>query len=348
MQVFLVALGCLYISVLGVQWKDPWIEDFEAKALKESEHCTKKENAPECALHIPGFIPARKPPSYTQKVPFAIWQTWKSNEAAGKHHYDAVMSIVNTNPEYDYYLFDDTAALDFMCTFYPDMALIYQQAVPGAVKADLWRLAVIFRYGGVYLDTDCHATAPLREIIWSNASVVSGIGILGDFHQWVLIYTPRHILIKTALKYAAFRLKRLYNTRTGGNIVETTGPGALHAAMQDAFQTHQCTLYNNHQLRSRHAHDEVLTISQPAACASKMGLMQIYNGDFLGNSIVFKDNAADAEKNRVSLYYGHVEHSYVNLFQQVGVYEMGLSTLKIGECLIERNESRQHWRRNFH
>jgi hypothetical protein len=117
--------------------------------------------------------------------------------------------------------------------------------------------------------------------------------------------------------------------------------------MQDAFQTYQCTLYNKDQLRSRYAHDEVLTISQPAACASKMGLMQIYNGDFLGNNIVFKNNAADVEKNRVSLYYGHVERSYVNLFQQVGVYEMGLSTLKIGECLIERNESRQHWRRNF-
>jgi mannosyltransferase OCH1-like enzyme len=270
------------MGVLTIEWKDEWIREFESKAVKENAHCAKKENAHECALYLPTFIPARTPASYTQKVPLAIWQTWKSNVAAGKHHYDAVMSFVKSNPEYDFYMFDDTTALDFICAFYPDIALIYQQAVPGAVKADLWRLAVIFRYGGVYLDTDCHSTTPLRDIIWPNASVISGIGTLGDFHQWVLIYTPRHILVKTALKYAAFRLKRLYNTRSGGDIVETTGPGALHAAMQDVFQTHQCTLYNNDQLRSRYAHDVVITLSQSPVCASKMGVMQVYNGDFLG------------------------------------------------------------------
>ena len=37
--------------------------------------------------------------------------------------------------------------------------------VPGAAKADIWRLAVIWRYGGVYVDSDVVALRPFREVL---------------------------------------------------------------------------------------------------------------------------------------------------------------------------------------
>jgi hypothetical protein len=55
---------------------------------------------------------------------------------------------------------------------------------PAAAKADIWRLAVILRYGGVYVDSDVKALRPFRERVWANASVVSGIGGQRDLHQW--------------------------------------------------------------------------------------------------------------------------------------------------------------------
>ncbi len=36
--------------------------------------------------------------------------------------------------------------------------------VPGAAKADIWRLAVVWRYGGVYVDSDVVALRPFREV----------------------------------------------------------------------------------------------------------------------------------------------------------------------------------------
>ena len=63
-----------------------------------------------------------------------------------------------------------------------------QVLVPKAGKADIWRLAMILRYGGIYVDSDVKALHPFREYIWPNASVVSGVGSHKDFHQW---YAPR-------------------------------------------------------------------------------------------------------------------------------------------------------------
>ena len=53
-----------------------------------------------------------------------------------------------------------------------------------AAKADIWRLAVILRCGGVYVDSDAQALHPFRERVWPNASVVSGMGRMKDLHQW--------------------------------------------------------------------------------------------------------------------------------------------------------------------
>ena len=56
--------------------------------------------------------------------------------------------------------------------------------MPKAAKADIWRLAVILRYGGIYVDSDVKALHPFREYLWPNASAASGMGRNKDFHQW--------------------------------------------------------------------------------------------------------------------------------------------------------------------
>ena len=58
--------------------------------------------------------------------------------------------------------------------------------VPKAAKADIWRLAIVQHYGGIYADSDVRAVHPFREYVWPNASVVSGVGGQRDLHQWCL------------------------------------------------------------------------------------------------------------------------------------------------------------------
>ena len=51
-----------------------------------------------------------------------------------------------------------------------------QLMVPKAGKADIWRLAITLRYGGIYADSDVKALHPFRDYVLPNASVASGMG----------------------------------------------------------------------------------------------------------------------------------------------------------------------------
>ena len=64
------------------------------------------------------------------------------------------------------------------------MTACVQLVVPKAAKADIWRLAIVARYGGIYADSDASPEHPFRETVWANASVASGIGGWNTLHQW--------------------------------------------------------------------------------------------------------------------------------------------------------------------
>ncbi len=46
----------------------------------------------------------------------------------------------------------------------PDSVACTQVLVPKAGKADIWRLAVIWQYGGVYVDSDVKASLKHRRM----------------------------------------------------------------------------------------------------------------------------------------------------------------------------------------
>jgi hypothetical protein len=256
-------------------------------------------------------------------------------EAGGVNQFKAVKSFIDHNPEYDYYLFDDSEALSFVCSFYPELSEIYQRLRLGAAKADLWRLMIMHRYGGVYVDVDSTSVVPLRNIIHGSASLVSGLGLLGDFHQWVLIYTPRHPIIKTALNLAQHRLRQLLNTQQGANIIVTTGPGALHTATRDVFAAYGCHLYDSSPARQATAANEIIALRQPAKCTKYVGIMQVFNGDYLGSRIIFKNDAVSEELDKVSRHY-QKEETFADTFQNISVAELPHEKMQLGGCVINK------------
>jgi hypothetical protein len=324
-------------------WKDTWITDYEKRAAlrPSSDGNLSCYDLERCTLVLPMHVSARSTASYSQQVPLAIWQTWRTLEAGGVNQLKAVKSFIDHNPEYDYYLFDDAEALNFVCSFYPELTDIYQRLRLGAAKADLWRLMVLYRYGGVYVDMDSESVVPLRNIIQGSASLVSGLGLLGDFHQWVLIYTPRHPIIKTALNLAQHRLRHLLNARQGANIILTTGPGALHAATQEVFADYGCRLYDSSLARQATAANEIIALNQPAKCTKNVGIMQVFNGDYLGGRIIFKNAAVSQELDKVSRHY-QKEETFQDTFQNISVAEFPDGMVQLGGCSINKGTYVRH------
>ena len=82
--------------------------------------------------------------------------------------------------QYEYYFFDDKDMDSFMCSEEAVESaaarLAYASLAAGAGRADVFRLSLLSRYGGVWVDSDCASKAPLRDFVWRNITFAVGRG----------------------------------------------------------------------------------------------------------------------------------------------------------------------------
>nr|QFG74718.1 MAG: glycosyltransferase sugar-binding region containing protein [Megaviridae environmental sample] len=178
-----------------------------------------------------------------QKIPYYIIQTFKTREVP-----ITMWSNLNKwhilNPEYDYLFFDDIDIENYIENFdYSELNLskaelmkAYKKIKPGAGKADLFRLLIIYDKGGCYFDIDTTPLVPLRTFIKSDDEVVSGIGERGDFHQWGLIYIPKHPFIKKTLELATSNIINENFIDNKKQLEYLSGPPCLDLAIKQALK----------------------------------------------------------------------------------------------------------------
>ena len=211
-----------------------------------------------------------------QLIPKIIHQTHKSKKVP-TNMAKALSSWIKTNPEYEHRYYTDSdihnimqhthprvqAAYHKLCTEYPDL---------GAMKADLFRLVLMYEYGGVYTDADTYATTPLRNIIQEDDEFVSGVGALRDFHQWIIIATPKHPFVQQALFATVFSImhKKPYVFE------DWTGPLVYNRSISKYCDN------NDHKLS---IDEGVHTFTNETGEHVKY---RVIGGDYLGNQVIFK------------------------------------------------------------
>jgi mannosyltransferase OCH1-like enzyme len=100
-----------------------------------------------------------------QKIPKKIFQTWK-NKNMDIEMENTTKIIKNLNPEYEYKLFTDDDCIEYIKNNFSEHVLFaYNNLIPGAFKADLFRYCVLYQEGGVYIDCKMIPSKPFREII---------------------------------------------------------------------------------------------------------------------------------------------------------------------------------------
>jgi len=92
-----------------------------------------------------------------------------------------------------HYLFNDADCRSFIENEYPlDVVYAYDQLIPTAFKADLWRYCILYKYGGVYLDIKYRFVSrdgiTLRSIVerWLGGGGAGGGAGGGDDGLFVL------------------------------------------------------------------------------------------------------------------------------------------------------------------
>lgn len=131
-----------------------------------------------------------------------IFQSWVTNDLV-KPLCDNAISWSLVNPEYDYFLFDDSAVDRFILLEYGrDIFEEYSCINVGAGKCDVWRLFILYLFGGIYFDLDCRPKQRFAEWGFGNHTVVTGRArpIFGNgAHQWGMIYSPRHPVMRASI-----------------------------------------------------------------------------------------------------------------------------------------------------
>lgn len=137
-------------------------------------------------------------------VPNIIHRTWYSKSLHKKMYDLAYYSWLKLNPTYKMIWNDDNDCEISMKEYGLKEYLAWKRIIPTAYKADLWRAIVLYKYGGVYVDSYAVAVKSIDDIILKSnmqneknifISVLDAEGFGSGIHNGLIICTPKHPLL---------------------------------------------------------------------------------------------------------------------------------------------------------
>lgn len=166
-------------------------------------------------------------------IPKNIFQTFKTKELPLITRWH-IWNMKRMNPEYQYYLYDDNDIQVFFQENFPSEYLkAYNQLTIGAAKADFFRYAILYIYGGIYLDIDSGMSKPLRKLILpTDVALISAERHIGLYCQWGLIFDKGHPFLKKTLEQV---LENIQLHKFPNDVHATTGPTAFSKAINECL-----------------------------------------------------------------------------------------------------------------
>ena len=162
---------------------------------------------------------------YKPIIPLKIFQTWHTKNLPPKMK-ECVENLKSQNPSFEHFLFDDEECKNFIeKNFSIDVLNAYNNLIPGAYKADLWRLCVLYINGGIYIDIklSCINGFKLIELTENNHLVRDRIGPLSIYNALMVCEKNHPFLIESINKI----ISNVKNKNYGAGPLWPTGPEML-------------------------------------------------------------------------------------------------------------------------
>ena len=87
------------------------------------------------------------------------------------------------NPDYEIKLYDNNMCYEFLKNEFSQLhADIFNYISDGPIKADYWRVCIIYKYGGLYVDADTEPLVPLKDYLEKDVEFVSCFNYCNDFN----------------------------------------------------------------------------------------------------------------------------------------------------------------------
>ena len=140
----------------------------------------------------------------------------------------------NLNPEYQQYYFNDDDVIRFMKDYSEDVFKCYKKLIPGAFKADLFRICILEKYGGCYSDIghlmkvgfneicgDCNIVLVNDKNIIINNINVPIYSNYNGIHNALMCTVPNHPFFQKLIEKTC---ENINNNYYGEDSLDITGP----------------------------------------------------------------------------------------------------------------------------
>lgn len=176
------------------------------------------------------FIPSPSN-NISNEIPKQVFMCWSTLNLPTKMR-EAVNRNKELNPDFTFYLYDDNMCREFIEKYFEnDVLYAFNKLIPGAYKADLWRLCILFIKGGIYIDIkyQCingftfsnvidkeYLTLDIPSLYWSDKMH----GIYNAF----MVCRPNNIFLWKCITKI---VENVNNEYYGKSCLFPTGPGLL-------------------------------------------------------------------------------------------------------------------------
>jgi len=158
-----------------------------------------------------------------EQVPKNIFQIWHSYTLP-EYMEKASQNVKENNPDFNYYLFNKNDCYEFIKNnFDNEVSYTYQNLIPYAYKADLWRYCVLYKYGGIYLDMKftCINNFNFNKLLDNNYYCKDFDFSGGGVFNGIMISKPGNKILERAIYQIVDNYKNNYYGKTS---LEPTGP----------------------------------------------------------------------------------------------------------------------------
>ena len=193
-------------------------------------------------------------------VPKIIWQTNYTNKVSlpikAAWCWNRLLSI-----SYQYCFHSTEDRLTFVEQNFPGKPTeLYNRLTIGAAQADVWRLMVLYKHGGVYMDIDSHFVWPLNRFIEAWTSEIFLRYKSKDATNYFIASAPANPNIKALLDEVLYRIE----TSQSNNVYDITGPSVLQDVL--AQRSHTWRLAQHTCLQGNFSNKFFQYLDKPQGC----------------------------------------------------------------------------------
>lgn len=159
-------------------------------------------------------------------IPKIIWQTNYTDQVTLPVYLNYLFNRI-ISPTYGYRFMDTDERRSFVKSCYSSRIFeCYSKLQIGAAQADFWRVLVLQKLGGVYLDIDAHVVWPTGFIVRPEYNELFLVHKNGGFTNYFIASTKNNPNLDHVINVIAENIEKY----TTNEISELTGPAMLERA----------------------------------------------------------------------------------------------------------------------